>query len=128
TDEYKLRQDEVNGTKYAAKEGIRGVDIKLKFTPNSDADAELIGITQTAQSTSGGKHPFIDGDPSREKRAISSGTEKGTMIDRADGYNNPIYAVNSQPSTRLDDTSTSSSWGQHGWSSTSKTPPTKDAT
>ena len=128
TDEYALKKDEANGVKYPAADGVRGLNIKLKFTPNNDADAELIGITQTAQSTSGGKHPFIDGDANREKRAISGGAERGTMVDRADGYNNPIYAVDSQPSASLDDVSTYAGWGQHGWNSVKKVPPKQDAT
>lgn len=120
TDEYKTVQDEANGTVYDPAVGVRGANIKLKFTPNADANAELIGITQTAQSTSGGGHPFIDGNATRESRAISTGTERGTMIDRADGYNNPIYAVDSTPSASLDDTSTHAGWGQHGWYYTDK--------
>ncbi len=115
TDEYKKVKNEANGVVYPDAAGVRGANIKLKFVPDNEADAELIGITQTAQSTSGGGHPFIDGNKARESRAISSGAERGTMIDRADGYNNPIYAVNSTPSASLDDVSTNAGWGQHGW-------------
>lgn len=128
TDYYTLKKDEANGVKYAASDGVRGLDVKLRFSPTANADAELIGITQTAQSTSEGKHPFIDGDPNREKRAISKGTERGTMVDRADGYNNPIYAVDTQPSKSLADISTSAGWGQHGWRATTKKPNKQDAT
>lgn len=125
---YATKQDEANGTVYPASAGIRGADITLKFTPNANVNAELIGLTQTAQSVSNGTHPFIDGNAERTKRAISSGTEKGTMIDRADGYNNPIYAVRTQPSLSLNDTNTSSGWGQLGWNNSALTPTTKDAT
>jgi Domain of unknown function (DUF4157) len=125
---YDKKQDEANGTAYPAAMGIRGADITLKFTPNANVNAQLIGLTQTAQSVSNGAHPFIDGNPNREKRAISTGTEKGTMIDRADGFNNPIYAVNTQPSLSLDDTSTSAGWGQLGWNNSSLTPTMKVAT
>ena len=92
TPTYDLRRDKnPHGTVYNANVGVRGLDIKLTFKPNADTDAEAIGIVQTAQSVSKGNHPFIDGNASRESRALSSGTEKGTMIDRADGKNNPIY-------------------------------------
>lgn len=104
TDHYALRKDEVGGVKYPAAEGIRAADIKLKFSPDEDADAEMIGITQTAQSTNGANHPFIDGDANREKRAISKGAERGTMIDRADERNNPIYGSEQMPVGGLKDT------------------------
>ncbi|MGY3051881.1 hypothetical protein ACVWYG_000068 [Pedobacter sp. UYEF25] len=125
---YVLKQDEANGTAYPAAVGVRGADITLKFTPNAKVDAELIGLTQTAQSTVAGTHPFIDGNPNREKRAITTGSEKGTMVDRADAYNNPIYAVKTQPSLSLSDASTSAGWGQLGWNNSSLTPPAKAAT
>ncbi|MBC8756314.1 DUF4157 domain-containing protein [Kordia sp. YSTF-M3] len=106
TDEYKLRQDKARGINYPAASGVRGADIKLKFIPNANADAELIGITQTAQSKVGATRPYIDGNKSREDRAISKGAERGTMIDRADDYNNPIYGVITQPSLNLQDVNT----------------------
>ncbi len=91
-DKYETRQDKgPHGDPIPAAQGARGVDMKLKFAPNATVDADKIGLTQTAQTVVGTTHPFIDSDPNRQKRAIATGTEKGTMIDRADARNNPIY-------------------------------------
>ena len=129
TEKYDLRKDKARGTNYPAKVGVRGLDIKLKFTPNANANAELIGLSQTANSIENGSPTAIN--PTVAGRSISSGdaetvggeSDEGVHIDRASSYNNPIYPVNSQPSTSLDDPSTSAGWGQHGWNSTTKTPP-----
>ena len=106
--------------------GWRGVDIKLKFKPNALVDAELIGMTQTAQSVKAGTPNYLT--QTVQNRSIGSGdaqplgtggpageTDEGAHVDRASAYNNPIYAVDDQASTSLDDASTSPGWGEHGY-------------
>jgi Domain of unknown function (DUF4157) len=100
TEEYDLRTDKgSDGTAYPAALGVRGLNIRLKFSPKHPADATKIGLTQTAQSKSGTTTPFIDGNANRESRAITSGSERGLMIDRADARNNPIYGARSMSAT-----------------------------
>ena len=56
--------------------------------------------------------------PAASAQGINTGTgetDVGTAIDRAAGYNNPIYPVASTASTSLADTNTSPGWGQNGW-------------
>jgi hypothetical protein len=113
-----------DGKKAPAAQGWRGLDIKLKFKPNASVDAELIGMTQTAQTVIGGAPAFT---PTTAKRSIPAGdaeplntggavgeTDEGAHIDRAGGYNNPIYPVDDAASVSLDDTSTWPGWGEHG--------------
>ncbi|GAA4160172.1 hypothetical protein GCM10022217_23840 [Chryseobacterium ginsenosidimutans] len=107
----------------ATAAGSRGVDIKLKFTPNANVNAEMIGLTQTVQGIIGGATALT---PAAATRAISATdaisintgtgeTDEGTAIDRASGYNNPIYPVSNAASASLDDATVSAGWGQHGW-------------
>ena len=135
TDKYDLRKDQVGGTAYPAAHGIRGVDIKLRFKPGDNADAELIGLTQSVQ---GIVNSTLNLTPAAATRNIKSAdainintgtgeTDEGTAIDRASGFNNPIYAVDTQPSTKLDDPSTDAGWGQHGWHNSAKSPKKRDA-
>jgi len=136
TTRYDKKQDiDSQGNVYPAAMGVRGVDIELKFTPNNNANAELIGLTQSVQSV---VNNALNLTPAAATRNIKSSdainintgpgeTDEGTAIDRATGYNNPIYPVSSQPSSTLDDTNTVGTWGQHGWNSSSKTPPKQDA-
>lgn len=117
-DPYEKRQDiDSYGT---ALPKARGVDITLKFTPKDSVDAELIGLTQTANSilnnvpaaaTNTVKDRSIK---SADAKVIGGVSDEGTHIDRASAYNNPIYSVQTQPSTKLDDTNTSAGWGQNG--------------
>jgi hypothetical protein len=61
--------------------------------------------------------------PAADAKAATTGageTDEGTAIDRAGGYNNPIYPVKSAASGSLDDPNTSPGWGQHGWHYTDK--------
>ena len=117
--------------------GWRGVDIKLKFKPNSLVDAELIGMTQTAQSIKAGAPNYLT--QTVQNRSIGSGdaqplntggpageTDEGAHVDRASAYNNPIYPVDDQASTSLDDTSTSPGWGEHGYHYTDSTATLKE--
>jgi hypothetical protein len=82
-----------------------------------------IGLTQTAQSFSGGAPVLPPGTSTRtisssDAIAINTGTgetDEGSKIDRVSPYNNPIYAVRMIPSTSLDDPNTVTGWRQHGW-------------
>ena len=124
TDKYDLLKNvDGDGTVYPAATGVRGLNMELKFKPNDLVDAELIGLTQSVQAFVAGAPNLT---PSAATRAIPAGdaeaintgageTDEGTAIDRAGGYNNPIYAVDSAASGSLADTSTSPGWGQHGW-------------
>jgi hypothetical protein len=114
--------------------GLRGVDIELRFKPGNNVNAELIGLTQSYRSIKNKNPHFINNDVFYKNRSIQSGdaitvnnstgeTDEGSMIDRVKEYNNPIYPVNSLPSTSLDDTSTSPGWGQHGYHYTNNTGP-----
>ena len=101
----------------------RGADITLKFTPNKSVNAMLIGLSQSVQSfVAGALAPTPAAAtrmiPAAEAKPINTGpgeTDEGTAIDRASGYNNPIYPVRSAASTSLDDPNTSPGWGQLGW-------------
>ena len=135
TTQYKLRADkDGSGNAYPAATGVRGLDINLKFTPNANVNAELIGLSQTANSIVNNSPSAINATVSG--RSISSAdavtkggqSDEGAHIDRASAYNNPIYPVNTQPSASLDDTSVSAGWGQLGWNDSSKVPAKKDAT
>ncbi|SET51906.1 protein of unknown function [Nitrosomonas marina] len=119
----------------------RSADIKIRFKANNNVNAELIGLSQTVRSIHN-KNPgfYINSDKFYKGLAIQSGdaitvnnatgeTDEGTRIDRVKSYNNPIYPVDTRPSTSLDDPSTSTSWGQHGYHYTDATGPHhKDAT
>lgn len=105
----------------------RSADIKIRFKANDNADAELIGLSQTIRSIHN-KNPgfYINSDQFYKGLAIQAGdaitvdqatgeTDESTRIDRLKSYNNPIYPVDTRPSTSLDDPSTSTGWGQHGY-------------
>ncbi|MCX9009873.1 MAG: DUF4157 domain-containing protein [Candidatus Methanoperedens sp.] len=124
TDQYDLRRDSAGGRNFPPRLGIRGVDIKLKFTPGNNVDAELIGLTQSVQAfvnnTASYTNPTNRSESIKSTDAININTgtgetDEGTAIDRAAPYNNPIYAVQSLPSTSLADTNTAAGWGQNGW-------------
>lgn len=126
TDKYELTKDP----------GWDGVEIELKFEPNKYADAELIGMTQTALSKmKGSPIPFSmygkDEEKARKSRAIPPGeAAEGTFIDRISSYGNPLYATD-KPSAGdvLSSTATRAFWGHHGWHYTDKAgkPKTEDA-
>ncbi|MDH3974170.1 MAG: DUF4157 domain-containing protein [Deltaproteobacteria bacterium] len=129
TDQYDLRKDkDSRGTVYPPATGVRGVDIKLKFTPGNNVDAELIGLTQSVQGIVNKKISLTPGAALRNIGAadainINTGageTDEGTAIDRAATYNNPIYPVKTKPSASLDDTNISANWGSLGYHYTDK--------
>jgi hypothetical protein len=116
----------------AAAGGVRGLDIKLRFDPGQNADAELIGLTQSVQDVVNSTPVFVD--TAEEDRSIKKGeipintgpgeTDKGTAIDQADFNRNPLYAVERPPASDmgLADTTPSPStvaagnqFGQHGF-------------
>jgi hypothetical protein len=124
TDNYSAVQDvDWDGTPVAAAQNYRGADITLRFKPNDNVNAELLGLTQTVRSYRAGTPVFPPGPaasraiPAAAARGTGTGreTDEGTQIDRASGYTSPIYPVNTAASTSLADTSVSASWGQLGW-------------
>jgi hypothetical protein len=139
TDKYDLLKDkDASGTAYPASAGIRGADIKLKFTPNATVDAELIGLSQSVQSFVSNTPNMTPAAatraiPAADAQPINTGageTDEATAIDRASGFNNPIYPVQSPASTSLGDTNTAASWGQQGfhYTDTTNTLKQQDAT
>jgi hypothetical protein len=111
TDKYDLTKDP----------GMDGVDIVLRFKPGANANAELIGMTQTARSREKGVPVNIGGTAADQKalkeRTIPSGeTGAGTRVDHLAAHANPFYATKKPSATdTLADTPTEASWGQHGW-------------
>jgi uncharacterized protein DUF4157 len=124
TDNYNAVQDvDVSGAAVPAAQGMRGADIALRFKPNFSVNAERIGLTQTVQSfVAGALAPTpaaaTRAIPAADAKPLNTGageTDVGTAIDRASGYNNPIYPVQTAPSASLSDPNTAASWGQLGW-------------
>lgn len=129
TDQYDLKQDDDGaGNKVAPAVGARGLDIKLKFSPNDTVDAEVIGLTQSVQAYVGGSPNLTPAAatraiPAADAEPLNTGpgeTDQGTAIDRAQGYNNPIYGVSSAASSQLDDTNYRPGLGEEGWRYTDK--------
>ena len=123
TDQYDATKDiDGTGTKRPAADGWRGVDIKLKFKPNATVDAELIGLTQTAQSYKGGSPNILPAAASRaipaaDAKPLNTGageTDESAHIDQSSTNPNPQYAVENATSTSLTDPATAF-FGQHGW-------------
>jgi hypothetical protein len=132
TTQYDPKQNvDSSGAALPAAVGMRGVDITVKFTPGGTVDAESIGLSQTAQSIVSGTPSLLPHHAGRaigaaDAKVIGSGpgeTDESTHIDRAGGYNNPIYPVNNPNSTSLADQSTSAGWGQLGYHYTDKGAP-----
>lgn len=124
TDHYEAVKDlDQTGNPVPAAQNLRGADITLKFKPNNDVNAKLIGLTQSVQSYVGGALALTPAAatraiPASAAKPINTGTgetDEGTAIDRASGYNNPIYPVSSVASVSLADRNTAASWGQIGW-------------
>jgi hypothetical protein len=123
TDQYDLFQDQKpDGTPAPASWGVRGLKIKIRFTPAGIVNAALIGLTQTGTFIKN-KVVYHLADKTIESRSITAGdavtvggeSDEGAHIDRVASHNNPIYAVRAASSTSLADPVTDSGWGQHGW-------------
>ena len=82
----------------------KGVDIRLEFTPNLNATADRIGLTQSIKAVKGTEqYRPADDDLSahaQEKRSVTKGPEKDWMIDRMRGNPNPIYGADAIDDTR----------------------------
>jgi hypothetical protein len=124
TDHYDAVRDvDASGNLFPAAQGVRGADITLRFTPNNSVNATLIGLTQSVQSYVAGGLALTPAAatraiPAAQAKAINTGpgeTDEGTAIDRASGFNNPIYPVQSTASASLNDRNTDAGWGQLGW-------------
>ena len=124
TDNYDAVKDvDSQGNAVPAAQNARGADITLRFKPNSQVNAELLGLSQSVQSyVAGALAPTpaaaTRGIPAADAVSINTGrgeTDVGTAIDRASGYNNPIYPVQTPASKSLSDPNTDAGWGQLGW-------------
>lgn len=71
-----------------------GVEMDLKFHPNENVQADLIGLTQSATGTFGGTL-YTQG--ALGQRQATSGPGAGRFIDRVPGRPNPIYATAATP-------------------------------
>ena len=112
TDHYQAVKDlDIYGNPVPAAQKMRGADITLRFKPNNDVNAELIGLTQSVQSYVGGALALTPAAatraiPAAAAKPINTGkgeTDEGTAIDMAAGYNNPMYPVHSVASVSLAD-------------------------
>ncbi len=123
TDRYDPTKDIDNsGSAAPAADGWRGVDITLKFHPNDTVNAELIGLTQTAQTIAGGTPQILPAAASRaipaaDAKPLNTGpgeTDESAHIDQSSSNPNPLYAVENPTSASLTDRATTS-FGQHGF-------------
>ena len=129
TTKYDLLKDvDSAGKAYPAASGVRGVHMELKFKPNAAVDAELIGLTQSVLAFVSGAPSMTPSQkavaiPAADAKSAGTGpgeTDEGAAIDRASGYNNPIYGVASAASASLEDTNRRPGSGQFGWHYTDK--------
>ncbi|HEY0372271.1 MAG TPA: DUF4157 domain-containing protein [Thermoanaerobaculia bacterium] len=80
---YRTRQSDATGADM-------GVEMHLKFHPNQNAIANVIGLTQTAMNTVSGRAGNAGVLGVRE---ATSGAGVGRAIDRVEGQPNPLYAT-----------------------------------
>jgi hypothetical protein len=106
----------------------RGAKIELEFHPNNTVNATKIALIQTAKAINNGAVTYI-GDPTRQQHGIQNEdaietdastheTDEGTHIDMEGGFDNPIYAVDTNnlvAGGSLTSAATDPGWGQHGW-------------
>ena len=98
------------------------MDIELRFKPAPTVDAESIGLTQSVIAFVNNAPSMTPSQaavaiPAADAKANATGpgeSDETAAIDRASGFNNPIYAVDDPASTSLADPSTDPGWGQHG--------------
>jgi hypothetical protein len=123
TDKHDATKDlDSAGNKAPAADGWRGVDIDLKFKPNATVDAELIGLTQTAQSIEAGAPLILPAAashdiPAGDAKPLNTGageTDESAHIDQSSTNPNPLYAVENAKSTKLTDPA-QAFFGQHGF-------------
>lgn len=79
---------------------VIGVDIYLKFTPNTEVDATKIAMSQSLKR-------FVDGnstalDVTKEGQRVKSGPGEGYYTDQLSQYRNPLYATSAEPATNKD--------------------------
>jgi hypothetical protein len=77
-----------------------GVDMFLKFTPNTEVDATKIGMSQAVKS-------FVEGnaisiDATKDRQQVKSGAGKGYYIDQLSENRNPLYATGAEPAANKD--------------------------
>jgi hypothetical protein len=81
-----------------------GVEMYMKFKPNKNVNATLIGMTQSVRSVINGSAVAINNDPVIKSRMISAanakpnsspvlGTDEGIQIDQLSSYRSPLYTV-----------------------------------
>jgi len=120
TEIFKLRKDKDTYQSPApVADGLRGIDVLLKFTPNENVDAEKIALTQSVNSIRGGAPIAIN--TTVGNRSISSSdaitadgqSDEGEHIDRSASRNTPVYgaadlaAGNTLADTQMDNNPTS---------------------
>lgn len=91
-----------------------GVDIDLKFMPDTPVDAKKIGLTQMVKSVNEGA--LVAMNDTVKNRSIPAGEDgEGQHIDQLKQYKNPMYATGpTGAGDKLGDTPTKATWGQHG--------------
>jgi hypothetical protein len=122
------------GAAVPAAVGIRGVDMVLKFKPEDPVDAERIGLTQSVLAFVSGAPSMTPSQaavaiPAKDAKLAGTGpgeTDESAAIDRASGFNNPIYAVKDPASTSLADPDTAPGWDSTA--SISRTPKGRPST
>jgi hypothetical protein len=81
----------------------KGVDIRLEFTPNLNAAADKIGLTQSIKAVKGNEQyrptDDVKAAHAQEKLSVTGGAQKDWMIDRRYGNTNPIYGADDIPNT-----------------------------
>jgi len=104
-------------TTYKFVNGDSALNMVLEFTPNANADATKVGLTQTVKSVKGGNTTAID------PNAGTKMTPDGHRIDQLSEHRNPLYATGDAPmfgKKKLTSYKTSDGWGQHGKKNKSK--------
>ncbi len=123
-DKNKLQQD---GTS-------RGAEMKVRFKPNLNVNAELIGMVQSVRTIHNGASFFpnndafykgraIQKDKAIEVNSVSKETDEGTRIDQSKTNRNPLYAPEGAPDTDISldqtlpdpDVTKSNGYGKHGF-------------
>ena len=77
-----------------------GVDMYLKFTPNTEVDATKIALTQSVKNYIDGKPTAID--DLKEAQQVKSGAGKGYNIDQSSENRNPLFATGKEPARDKD--------------------------